>query len=183
MTLEDLANLAEIIGVAAVLASLIFVGIQIRQNNVQARDANQLARAQMHQQIADGFTQMMSLAIQAEDKLIEAIFDDGFGGNLSRADAQKFSVIMLALWKHLENVFYQHKEGFVADAYWQSTCNYMSLLLMRKGVAQWWERRKAVFAPEFTSFVDQLGNPHLLKEMDAEWQSFTSQTKSTEARA
>ena len=83
MTLETVYYITQIIAVAAVLASLIFVGIQIRQNTEQAKDANRLARAQMHQQIADGFTQVMSFSMHTEDKLIEAIFREGFSDNLS----------------------------------------------------------------------------------------------------
>jgi len=165
MTLETLYYISQIIAVLAILGSLIFVGIQIRQNTAQAEDANKLARAQMHQQIADGFTQAMLLAAQAEDETVEKLFMKWNPDAASMAEMQKFSALMLGLWKHLENVFYQHKQGFVADAYWQSTCNYMALLLGREGSKQWWEERKAVFAPEFTSFVHQLETPHQFNEL------------------
>lgn len=156
MSLETTYYISQIIAVLAVLASLIFVGIQIRQNTEQAKDANRLARAQMHQQIADGFTEAMSLSLQIEDQTVESVFLNGIADQVGAAELQKFSALMLGLWKHLENVFYQHKEGFVADEYWQSTCNYMMLLLGREGSQQWWDKRKSVFAREFTQFVDQL---------------------------
>jgi hypothetical protein len=165
MTLENFANLAEVIGVVAVLASLIFVGVQIRQNTVQAKDANRLARAQMHQQIADGFTQVMSFMTQVDNKVIEDLFLDGDPKALSRADLQRFTATMMGLWKHLENVFYQQKEGFVSEAYWQSTCNYISLMIMRPGARWWWEERKAVFASEFVEFVDALESRHIFNEL------------------
>jgi len=166
MTLETLYYISQIIAVLAVLASLIFVGIQIRQNTAQAENANKLARAQMHHQIADGFTQAMLLTLQAEDETVEKLFMKWKPDAASMAEMQKFSALMLGLCKHLENVFYQHKQGFIADAYWQSTCNYMALLLGREGSKQWWTERKAVFAPEFTDFVDALEAPHVFKELD-----------------
>jgi hypothetical protein len=44
MTLGDLANLAEIIGVIAVVASLVFVGLQIRDNSRAVKDQNRWTR-------------------------------------------------------------------------------------------------------------------------------------------
>ncbi len=44
MTLENLANLAEIIGVIAVVASLVFVGLQIRDNSRAVKDQNRWTR-------------------------------------------------------------------------------------------------------------------------------------------
>ncbi len=180
MTLETVYYLSQIIAVAAVLASLIFVGIQIRQNTEQAKDANRLARAQMHQQIADGFTQSMLLIIQMEDTTIENLFLTANTDGASSAELQKFSAVMLGLFKHLENVFYQNKQGFVADEYWQSTCNYISLLIGREGSRQWWAKRKAVFAPEFTSFVDQLETPNLFVELDSQGKTTSLQSNSNE---
>ncbi|MEM8636759.1 MAG: hypothetical protein AAGF33_17470 [Pseudomonadota bacterium] len=180
MTLEALYYISQIVAVAAVLASLIFVGIQIRQNTEQAKDANRLAQAQMHQQIADGFTQAMLVSLQMEDETIENLFFTANTDGASRAEMQKFSAVMMGLWKHLENVFYQYKQDFVADEYWQSTCNYMSLLIGRDGSRQWWEMRKAVFAPEFTAFVDQLETLNLFVELDSQEKAPPSQTDTEE---
>lgn len=158
MTLETIYYISEIATALAVLASLVFIGIQIRQNTEQTKDTNRLARAQMHQQIADGFTDAMSLSMQLEDDVVEKLFLKGNADLATEAELQRFSIMMLGLWKHLENSFYQHKEGFVADAYWESTKNYVRLLLSRPGSRKWWEKRKSVFAIEFTNFVDSLGN-------------------------
>lgn len=47
MTLEDINYIAQTIGVAAILASLVFVGFQLRQSTEQSKQANALARADM----------------------------------------------------------------------------------------------------------------------------------------
>lgn len=166
MSLETIYYISQIIAVLAVLASLIFVGIQIQQNTEQAKDANRLARAQMHQQIADGFTEAMSLTLQIDDEIVESVFMNGITDQAGVAEMQKFSALMLGLLKHLENVFYQHKEGFVANEYWQSTCNYLILLLGRHGARQWWDKRKSVFANEFTQFVDELEQSSHFEELN-----------------
>ena len=44
-TLQEWANLAEIVGNAAIILSLVFVGLQIRQNTVQLEQSTMTARA------------------------------------------------------------------------------------------------------------------------------------------
>ena len=55
MTLVDASSLSQIIASLAVIASLIFVGIQLRQGN-------RIARAQMTAAISDKITSMMQTA-------------------------------------------------------------------------------------------------------------------------
>ena len=40
MTLEDLSYVSQIVGVVAIFASLVFVGLQIRQNTLATRAAS-----------------------------------------------------------------------------------------------------------------------------------------------
>ncbi|MBC7769034.1 MAG: hypothetical protein H7124_09625 [Phycisphaerales bacterium] len=47
MTLEEINYIAQTIGVVAILASLVFVGFQLRQSTEQSKQANALARADM----------------------------------------------------------------------------------------------------------------------------------------
>ena len=47
MTLEELNYIAQAIGAIAVVASLVFVGFQLRQTTEQSKQANALARADM----------------------------------------------------------------------------------------------------------------------------------------
>lgn len=122
----------------------------------------------MHKQIADSFTNVMAMMVQVDDQTAEARFLETNDTGLNRVDLEKFSGNMLALWKHLENGFYQYKKGFVEEKYWESACNYMRMLLRRAGKKRLWEKRKAVFAPEFIEFVDKLGVLEQLVELDVD---------------
>jgi len=77
MTLESIYYIGQTIAVLAILISLIFVGIQMR-------DGNRLARAQMHQQISDGFTQLLAGLDIHEDEFYEAMHDAKIYRDLSR---------------------------------------------------------------------------------------------------
>ena len=158
MTLETIYYIGQTIAVVAILASLIFVGKQMR-------DGNRLARAQMHQQISDGFTQLLTGLDIHEDDFYEAMHDAKIYRGLSRGMAEKFNAFMLATWKYYENVYYQHKHGFVANEYWRSTTKFITVLVLRDGVRFWWEGRKATFAQEFVDYVDSLEAPDMPLDM------------------
>lgn len=65
MTLENFYYAFEIVGVTAVLASLLFVGIQIR-------DANRLSRTQMTQDLRSKFLDLMNILIE-DPKLAKGV--------------------------------------------------------------------------------------------------------------
>jgi|GEM_PF-902526 len=160
MDLETIYYIGQTIAAAAILISLIFVGIQMR-------DGNRLARAQMHQEISDSFIQMVLALPDRNDAFYEAWFSKETYKTLGRSDTELVNGILLGLWRHFENVYYQHKSGFVEDTYFQSTTQFMSLFLAREGVQFWWEGRKAVFAPEFVAFVETLKTPAMPIDMKA----------------
>ena len=54
MTLEDLANLGEFIGAFAVVVSLIYLAIQIRQNTAQIRESSQVSRLLLQENFVSG---------------------------------------------------------------------------------------------------------------------------------
>jgi hypothetical protein len=158
MTLEAIYYIGQTIAVIAILISLIFVGIQIR-------DGNHLARAQMHQQIADNFTQVMQLAVDGDEEQYAALFSAEKFQNLSRVKLENLNARLLGIWKHYENVFYQHKNGFLHDAYWQSTMQYLAVWKAREGATIWWNGRKHTFAADFVTFVDSLEMPIMPVDM------------------
>lgn len=58
MTLEEIYYISQIVAVFAILASLIFVGIQVRQSVEQTKLANKLARADMSERAMRAFTEV-----------------------------------------------------------------------------------------------------------------------------
>lgn len=160
MTLETIYYIGQTVAVVAILISLIFVGIQMR-------DGNRLARAQMHQEISDSFINLVMTLPDESDSFFEAWFSLDAYKQLGRRDSEMVNATMLGLWKHFENVYYQHKSGFVEDTYFQSTTQFMSIFRAREGIRFWWDGRKAVFAPEFVAFVETLKTPDMPVDMKA----------------
>ena len=113
MSLESLALLSQIVGAIAVIASLIFVGIQIREQanatraqTEQAIAANWMALTQV---IADNADPFAAGLVSTSDTLAEL----GDGGRL------RFLSAMFALFKHYENMYLQFTKRRISHDEWE----------------------------------------------------------------
>lgn len=149
MTLAAASNLAQVIGAFAVVASLIFVGIQVRQNSA-------IMRAQVHQQLSDTFTAYLE-TLASHSGIVDAGADSKAGlGRMADDELLRFSFLMAGLFKIWENAFYQYKSGFLDERAWQSNVTWMLAWFHRPGIQTWWSVRKALFALEFQALVESL---------------------------
>jgi hypothetical protein len=160
MTLEDLSLISQIVGGAAVLASLIFVGVEVRLNSATTR-------AQVHQQLSDTFTAYLeTLASHASIVATGTSSKAGLKG-MTDEELLRFSFLMAGLFKIWENAFYQHKSGFLDERAWQSNVQWMLTWYHLPGVRTWWSVRKDLFAQEFQTFVEALPEPSETRAISA----------------
>ena len=100
MNWEAIGAVAEVCGALAVLVTLIYLAVQIRQQN-------QVARAQVGQQRADSIIQLVSFYLNSEDDF--SLFmkitsnDDIKPTNLLESEQIRARMILLPLRANLEN--------------------------------------------------------------------------------
>jgi hypothetical protein len=149
MTLESLALLSQIAGTIAVLASLIFVGLQIRQQ------AN-ATRAQTEQAIAANWMALAQvIGSTAEPFTAGLISTNATFAELNDADRMRFLAAIFALFKHYENMFLQFQKGRISQDDWEPWSNHLQMYFHQPGVQTWWSLRKAAFSPVFRKFLDE----------------------------
>ena len=148
MSLESLALLSQIVGAIAVIASLIFVGIQIREQanatraqTEQAIAANWMALTQV---IADNADPFAAGLVSTSDTLAEL----GDGGRL------RFLSAMFALFKHYENMYLQFTKRRISHDEWEPWSNHIQMYFHQPGVQIWWNLRKSAFSPPFRAFLE-----------------------------
>jgi hypothetical protein len=107
MDWDAIGAVGEIIGAMAVLATLIYLAIQIRQNSATQR-------AQTHQQLAHDRTSNLRMLIENK-QIRDAISKAQFGKPLD-VDEQRilywFTVLNLRTY---DNELYQHSKGMIED--------------------------------------------------------------------
>lgn len=127
-----LVAIAEILGSIAVVASLIFVGYQLRQGQLIER-AN--AQRDLLVQAREFIT-----ALAKDEKQFDAVRDcfRDFDG-ADDIDKERFNAWAFNLLHIMEQAYYMHKDGFLNDASFNGFEQGMLAIIRTKGGGQWWK--------------------------------------------
>ena len=144
--------IVEIVGVIAVVVSLVYLAVQIRQNS-------NLARAATRQAIAE------TTANLATDLIIDSEIADIFvkhinGEALSPVENLRMQLRCYRDMAHWENVRYQFTEGLVSRGQWRGFRSNLAALLEIDAYREYWEHvsfhYSAGFQAEVASVLEEL---------------------------
>ena len=157
MTLNDFANLGQIIGGVAVVISLIYVALQIRQNTNAVRSATA-------QTVHEHFSKWYHLAA-ADDELAK-IVATGLRdyGALSEQQRVRFIATFMAFLSYSQNAFLKWREGLLASPLWLGWELVIMNLVCAPGGKAFWKERAYMFGDEFRRYIEDdvmKKKPHL----------------------
>ncbi len=129
MNLMELGAIGEFVGAIAVVATLIYLSVQIRQNTRSMDQGRKLALAQTYQIRADALQDMLVRAADSEHvapiivKLTEAGYPQDIAGldELTTEERGRFRLWQIAQHAHWDNMFYQYQQGFIDEEYFRDT--------------------------------------------------------------
>lgn len=156
MTLETIYYITQIIAVIAVVASLIFVGLQVRQDAEQTRLNTRAVKATSHHAISDSFNHLnTSLATNPE---LARIWDTGLQGvdNLKPEELTAFHSMLIAYVRIFETLYFQSETGTMARELWEAEKRVLRFMFAMPGVQQWWGLPLLPFSDAFRAEVDGL---------------------------
>ncbi len=147
MTLEDIANIGELIGGIGVLVSLIYLSIQVRQNTLAQRAESRLAATR-------SWTEWYVLG--AQDPEIVRIMSDGFLNpyELSSADRGRFLWIFGTIASKIEEMYSQHKAGLIEDSLWNKYRGVLATQLNNPVAKEWWDSQAAPLSDDFRESIE-----------------------------
>ena len=145
--LRRYALLAEIIGGISIVASLLFVGFQIRQNSVTVQAQTRLAVTEQARDNIKHSMEPMSLRIMAklansEELTLEEVLYSNMDMNLSLRGA--------------ENVFYQYRVGTFSEEEFEGYKNFYLEQFSRPRFKEHWARERNIFSKDFQDDIDAL---------------------------
>ncbi len=148
MPLDQLANIAEISAVALVIVSLIYVGIQIKQNTKATEISTSHA-------FVDTFSKTV-LEICREKEFTD-IYWRGLGGlsNLQGSEVAAFGAWTISACRAWELFYYQWQAHVFDDRLWVGWKAQFCDLFGYPGIQEIWSLRSHQFDVEFREFVDQ----------------------------
>ena len=143
MILEQYANVAEIVGLFLVVASLIYVGRQLHQNTEMMRAESRNSIQSNHQQ----------------EILIQAHLPDIWRGfTLEDMPDQEIRVNMwlTSSLRSREYEWIQYQNGALDEKSWDAFSKAIPLVLSSIKAKSWWNATKSIYDLEFAKVVDEL---------------------------
>ena len=152
MTLQDLGGIGEFIGGIAVVISLVYLAVQIRQNTKSVR-------ASTYQAILDSSRSDTELLLVHPH--LERVYRVGRRNPEKLNDDERplFRMLVAQLLLSSESLFLQHQQGAIDSDYWQRRQQTLRGLLSQPGVRQWWAARwtpREYYDPGFRELVDSI---------------------------
>ena len=149
MNWEALGAIGEIVGAIAVVLTLGYLAVQIRQNTRSVRAAT-------HHSSARAATETQNIFAQSND--LARIFRIGSreSEELTEDERQRFDAILLSIFMWYEDAFFQYQQSMIDREVWEGRERSLLGQLKRPGTASWWTRRSGLLAHSFVSYVDQL---------------------------
>ena len=111
MNREAVGAVAELLGALGVSVTLVYLGLQIRQNTVSTRTSSYQAA------VATSIELSARVGLDSDASRILTAGLADFAA-LSAEDQNRFSTLASSIFRNFENIFYQHKQGAIDDALW-----------------------------------------------------------------
>ncbi len=160
MNWDAVGAIAELLGATAVVASLVYVAVQIRQNTRTVRAA---ATKEAASTIRDWFAMILA------DPDLGRIFAVGVEGmgRLDENERIQFALIMFNFIKAVEDLHYQGDKGVMDPDLWRGWDYQARQYLTAPGVQEYWVQRPSAFSERFRDYVNSLDPDPSYKRVSA----------------
>ena len=163
MANDAIRRIVELLGVVGVVGSLIFVGLEVRQNSVSISAATNASVAAAYIDV--------NLMLASSPELARAMATNG---EYPEAAPPEDAIVLLALWRALfhtwSNAHRQHLNGTLDEAIYESVLQEISTyasdaplkerdrtVVQRRLSMRWaWKNERFLYNPDFRLFVDRI---------------------------
>ena len=176
MNIMELGAIGELVGGVAVVASLLYVGLQVRQSNLDGRaESHRAFMAQWNRAVHDPLLhrETSSVLRQAGRDFVGL---DGDEQPIAHGYWQ--ALILLGQEAHA-----LRQSGHLDPVLEGAVNRIVAGFLKMQGADQWWQRMEDQMPPEYTTYLrDQYGESVLPLDEIAPWFAVQGGTQGTEAR-
>ena len=139
----------EIFGILGVIGSLVFVGVEVRQNTAEIRGST-------HQSVSEQINELY-LTIAEDERLSrlvsEMMENSNLRKNLSSKDQISLDFVVLTGLRRIENIYLQYLDGILSnDAFDRIGMSFYRIQYAKEA----WEKYKGGFDSDFVTFFEAL---------------------------
>lgn len=150
MTLEEIYYISQIVAVIGIFASLIFVGLQVRQNT-------KALKATSHHAITDSFNAINNLIFS--DPRAARLWRLGMAGadGLDEDERVSFSFMALGYMRIFDTLHYQYTNGTLDKKLFEAELMTLKwTVTANPGFVAWWATNPISLSTEFRAFTASL---------------------------
>ena len=147
MKLSEWAHVAEVIGGLAIVASLIFVGLEVRENT-------QVTRLTMDRTIDQQSIALNLSIVQSADFADILVRGELDRDSLSPAELARFDNYCLSRFGSYENLVGDFDAGFIGDKAFQLWAEHFEFRFGKPGYHQFWIAHRNVYFESFRRWGD-----------------------------
>ena len=137
----------EIFGLIGVIGSLVFVGVEVRQNTAEIRGST-------HQSVSEQVNELYLTIAEDErlSKLVSEMMENSnLRKNLNPSDQISLDFVVLTGLRRIENIYLQYLDGILSD----SAFDRIGMSFYRIQYAkETWEKYKGGFDSDFVTFFE-----------------------------
>ena len=147
MDIMELGAIGELVGGVAVIASLIYVGFQVRQSA-------QATRAASHHATIDSFREWSFSIVEDDDVADVFIKGNEDHGSLDPREQVQYTMPVFSLLRIFETLFYQNQVGAGEPRLLRSEETNLRWLFSKPGVQRWWRLQPFAIDNEFGQYIE-----------------------------
>jgi len=149
LTRETWKDLIEGTGMIAIIASLVLVAYEVRQNTL-------MMRAQTRDSLTE--KQMTMTSWISTNEFAANLIPLGARGELEPGSPESiaFDQLLTGMMREWENSLYQYEQGLFDASEFNARMQAWSGFVTQPGVRSFWTRRKENFSPNFRSEIERI---------------------------
>ena len=160
MNWEAIGAVAAIASSAAVILSLIYLAVQIRQNT-------RATRASTYQSVVMHGGAMLRTIMESPDLAELVVKATWSEEELTAGETMRFASFASSVFRYFDSLHYHARSGTIEQGQWVGFDAFLREVLESKRLVEWWEEHKHVFDAEFISYVDEILAESLSGDADA----------------
>jgi hypothetical protein len=172
MSLSDLASIGSLVSAIAVPVSLMYVSVQVRQAHRNQQASIRQGRS----------TRIVNLFMAGTNPPVADAVAKGIAGaeDISSNQFEIFRYYCLAHISHAEDSFYQHQDGLLDDAAFETFVGALRDRFRSSGIRAVWKSARDAYTGEFVEFMDKVyAETPIAPSIDqlAQWKDYVAAEK------
>jgi hypothetical protein len=145
---QVLGNVGEFVGSLVVLATVIYLAIQVRQTRLSVQSSSW----------QNGVNNIIDWNFRlAEDAELAEVFQRGLSDpdSLTSQEQLRLSLVLASFLQQFHKWYLDNEKGLVEEKAWLGEADSMINVLSMPGGERWWKEFRVPFTPEFRAYVDK----------------------------